>query len=119
MKFSIILAGRSGNFPIVERSDEYAARVALGSAKEARNLLHDANKNLLLMGRDPFEFGVALHVGNVVRCNIGPGGRLAYTKIGSAVTEVAQLEALKKTLEAKILMSGEFKSAVQWAKPYV
>jgi len=77
------------------------------------------NENLRFMGRDPLEFGVALHVGDVVFGNIGSGGRLAFTTIGAAVNEVARLEALTKTLDAPILMSGEFKSAVTRADPSV
>jgi len=106
-------------FPIGDMSEEEAAEAALGAAKEARRRLHDVNENLRFMGRDPLEFGVALHVGDVVFGNIGSGGRLAFTTIGSAVNEVARLEALTKTLDAPILMSGEFKSAVKRADPSV
>ena len=106
-------------FPIGEMSEEEAAKAAIGAAKEARRRLLDVNENLRFMGRDPLEFGVALHVGDVVFGNIGSGGRLAFTTIGAAVNEVARLEALTKTLDAPILMSGEFKSAVTRADPSV
>lgn len=106
-------------FPIGEMSEEEAAEAALGAAKEARRRLQDVNENLRFMGRDPLEFGVALHVGDVVFGNMGSGGRLAFTTIGSAVNKVARLETLPKTLDAPILMSGEFKSAVKRADPSV
>jgi adenylate cyclase len=106
-------------FPIGEMSEEDAAAAALDAAKEARRRLKDVNENLQFMGREPLEFGIALHVGDVVFGNIGSGGRLAFTTIGAAVNEVARLEALTKSLDARILMSGEFKSAVTRADPAV
>jgi adenylate cyclase len=105
--------------PIGEMSEEESAEAAIRAAKEARWRLHDVNENLRFMGRDPLEFGVALDVNDAVFGNIVSGGRLAFTKIGPAVNEVARLKALTKTLDATILMSGEFKLALKRADPSV
>ena len=106
-------------FPIEEMSEAEAAKAALGAAREVRRRLHDGNENLVFMGREPLDFGVALHVGDVVFGNIGSGARLAFTTIGAAVNEVARLEALTKAPDAPVLMSDEFKSAVKRADPSI
>lgn len=87
-----------------------ATSAALEAALEARRRLEDVNANLTEMGANPLEFGVAMHVGDVVFGNIGAGARLSFTTIGGAVNEVARLEEMTKTLGAPLLMSGEFKA---------
>lgn len=109
--------GVLGIFPIDGASDAEAAASALEAAVEARRRLTDVNENLAAMGAAPLNFGVALHVGDVVFGNIGSGTRLAFTTIGAAVNEVARLEELTKALDAPVLMSGEFKAAL--AEPIV
>jgi len=88
------------------------AAAAIEAAVEARRRLADVNANLSAMGAAPLEFGIGLHVGDVVFGNIGAGARLAFTTIGAAVNEVARVEEMTKTLGAPILLSGEFKAAL-------
>lgn len=104
-------------FPVGEMAVADGAKLALDAASEARRRLRDVNENLQMMGREPLKFGIALHVGDVVFGNIGSGARLAFTTIGSAVNEVARLEGLTKTLDAPVLMSGEFKAVLKAAYP--
>lgn len=101
-------------FPIsVAQGADVAAAGALDAAVEARRRLEDVNANLQAIGADPLNFGLGLHVGDVVFGNIGAGARLAFTTIGAAVNEVARIEELTKTLESPILVSGEFKAALR------
>ncbi|MFY0735177.1 MULTISPECIES: adenylate/guanylate cyclase domain-containing protein [Aurantimonas] len=58
-------------------------------------------------GLDLIEFGVGLNVGSVVFGNIGVPERLAFTVIGSTVTEVERIEKLTKTVETNVLASAE------------
>lgn len=99
-------------FPIGAASGEDAAAAALAAALEARRRLKDVNANLNAIGAAPLEFGIGLHAGDVVFGNIGAGARLAFTTIGAAVNEVARLETLSKTLPSPVLMSGEFRAAL-------
>jgi adenylate cyclase len=97
-------------FPVVGDTIGVSAAAAMDSALEVRRRLKDVNENLVARGVDLLDFGVGLHVGDVVFGNIGAGSRLAFTTIGSAVNEVARLEEMTKTLDTPILTSGEFKA---------
>lgn len=100
-------------FPISQDDPvEEAAAAALAAAVEARRRLADVNDNLTAIGAPPLDFGVAMHVGDVVFGNIGAGARLAFTTIGAAVNEVARIEELTKTFRAPVLMSSRFKNAL-------
>lgn len=99
-------------FPIGEQSAEEATEAALRASLEARGRLEDVNANLDAIGADQLEFGVGLHIGDVVFGNIGAGDRLAFTTIGAAVNEVARLEELCKTMPSPVLMSGEFRAGL-------
>jgi len=100
-------------FPMAQASGpDEAAESALSAAVEARRRLADVNANLAAMGVEPLDFGIGMHVGDVVFGNIGAGARLAFTTIGAAVNEVARVEEMTKTLNAPVLMSGEFKAAL-------
>lgn len=54
---------------------------------------------------DGTEFGLALHVGDVMFGNIGVPERLSFSVIGPAVNEAARLEALTKLLGRPLLAS--------------
>ena len=69
---------------------------------------------LAAIALDPrLKIGVALHVGEVVYGNIGGRKRLDFTVIGATVNEVCRVEALCKSLEAPLLMTGAFVAALQ------
>jgi adenylate cyclase len=53
-------------------------------------------------------FGLALHVGDVLYGNIGGRGRLDFTCIGPAVNLAARMEKLAGNLGRSILASTEF-----------
>jgi adenylate cyclase len=59
-------------------------------------------------GLEPLDFGLGLHVGDVMYGNIGVPERLEFSVIGPAANEVARLESLTKTLKRRVLVSGEF-----------
>ncbi len=56
----------------------------------------------------PIEYGLALHVGDVMYGNIGVPERLEFTVIGSAANEAARIEGLSRELGHAVLVSGEF-----------
>lgn len=56
-------------------------------------------------------FGTGIHLGEVMYGNIGSKKRLDFTVIGSAVNLAFKLEALTKTLNRPVLLSGDFVQA--------
>jgi adenylate cyclase len=66
---------------------------------------------------EQLNFGLALHVGDVLYGNIGGGRRLDFTCIGPAVNLAARMERLASSLGRTILASAEFAShaSEDWA----
>jgi adenylate cyclase len=85
-----------------------AARMAMAAAQDAREHLTRLNRSRGERGEDPIDFGLALHVGEVMFGNVGVPERIDFTVIGPAVNEVARLEGLTKTLGRRIIVSNAF-----------
>jgi len=81
---------------------------ALDTALEAHQRHKEKCKDRIEAGLPIFNFGVALHVGDVVFGNIGIPERLAFTVIGPTMNEVARLETMTKNLDKPVLMTGPF-----------
>jgi len=97
-------------FPLGVRYDlAVTARAAVRAAERARAGLGELRK---LPGGAGLDFGVALHVGDVMYGNIGTAQRLDFTVIGPAVNMTARLESLAASLGEPILVSGEIASAL-------
>jgi adenylate cyclase len=58
--------------------------------------------------RGGVQFGVALHVGEVLYGNVGSANRLDFTCIGPAVNLAARIEALSGQIGRTILVSADF-----------
>ena len=54
------------------------------------------------------EFGLALHVGDLLYGNIGVAQRLEFSVVGAVANEVARLEGLTKALQHNVLLSQDF-----------
>jgi adenylate cyclase len=95
-----------GLFRIDHTADEACGR-ALAAAQEARRRLNppsaqtDAN----------FDFGIALHLGQVIYGNVGVPERLQFTLVGSAVNEVVRVQDLTKELGHSVLATASFVDA--------
>ena len=63
------------------------------------------------------DFGVGLHVGDVMYGNIGVPERLQFTVVGPVANEVARLQGLTKSLDRRVLVSGAFAQSLplEWA----
>jgi len=57
------------------------------------------------------EFGLALHLGEVLYGNIGARERLDFTVIGPAVNEASRIQALCRPLDRSVLISSSFQEA--------
>ena len=92
----------------VEEQPEEACRRALAAAQEARRRLSAADA----AADRPIEFGIALHLGQVIYGNVGVPERLAFTLVGSAVNEVVRVQDLTKQLDCPLLATAPFAAAV-------
>jgi adenylate cyclase len=98
-----------GIFPINEQTDSNTACMnALKAATSAFGRLDSLNSERAEANEDALDFGIGLHVGEVLFGNIGVPQRLEFSVIGPAMNEAARLEALTKELNANILTSGNF-----------
>ena len=95
-------------FPIGDSgaSEPEACEAALGAARQAQTRLDRANK--ARRGVSALDFGVGLHVGDVMYGNIGVPERLQFTVVGPVANEVARLQGLTKSLDRRVLVSGAF-----------
>jgi adenylate cyclase len=88
-------------FPVGADTGE-ACRRALGAAQAAIARLDELNAKRAV----PLRFGIGLHLGEVLYGNIGTASRLEFTVIGAAANEAARIEALCKTLDVPVVLSG-------------
>jgi adenylate cyclase len=83
---------------------------AVREAREAMAALNERNKGT---GRAPLNYGIGVHVGDVMYGNIGSSSRLDFTVIGPAVNMASRLEALTKQLKRTVLLSRAFAELVE------
>jgi adenylate cyclase len=57
------------------------------------------------------EYGLALHIGDVMYGNIGSDTRLDFTVIGPAVNLTARIESMCRPLGQQLLLSSDFVKA--------
>jgi adenylate cyclase len=94
-------------FPI--RGDPAATcRAALVAAERAQAVLADDNRRRDAAGLPRIDYGLALHIGDVMYGNIGSDTRLDFTVIGPAVNLTARIESLCRQLGRQLLLSSDF-----------
>ncbi|WP_342740865.1 adenylate/guanylate cyclase domain-containing protein [Bradyrhizobium sp. B117] len=103
--------------------DGLLAIFPLSQADACANLLHAVTEGREAMaalnarnngtGRAPLNYGIGVHVGDVMYGNIGSMSRLDFTVIGPAVNMASRLEALTKQVGRNVLLSRDFAELVQ------
>jgi adenylate cyclase len=83
---------------------------AITEAGEAMVALNERNRAI---GRCPLNYGIGVHVGDVMYGNIGSRTRLDFTVIGPAVNLASRLEILTKQLGRTVLLSRSFVDSVE------
>jgi adenylate cyclase len=97
-------------FPLSEPS---ACANLLHAVTEARQAMAALNEKNNGSGRAPLNFGIGLHVGDVMYGNIGSRTRLDFTVIGPAVNMASRLETLTKQFGKPVLLSRAFADFVE------
>jgi adenylate cyclase len=97
-------------FPLSQPS---ACANLLRAVAEARQAMIALNEKNSETGRAPLNYGIGVHVGDVMYGNIGSRARLDFTVIGPAVNMASRLESLTKQLGRTVLLSRTFADFVK------
>ena len=84
---------------------ESACETAIAAARTAITRASETNSRRLEDGLVPFDYGIGLHLGEVLYGNIGTPSRLEFSVIGPAANETARIEALCKTTNRRVVLS--------------
>ncbi|MDH5341073.1 MAG: adenylate/guanylate cyclase domain-containing protein [Rubrivivax sp.] len=85
-----------------------ACQAALGAARDAEQRIDALNAQRGAQGLTAIDFGLGLHLGEVIYGNIGVPERLEFSVIGSTANQVARIETLSKVVGRRVLASAEF-----------
>jgi adenylate cyclase len=102
-----------GLLAIFPLSQPEACANLLHAVAEARQAMAALNERNSESGRAPLNYGIGVHVGDVMYGNIGSRSRLDFTVIGPAVNMASRLEALTKLLGRNVLLSRAFADFVE------
>ena len=90
-------------------SDLAGSHILLDSASTVQGRQHHlASGQRLARGEEPIDFGLSLHVGEVLFGNIGVPERLEFSVVGPAASEAARIEDLTKQVACGVLASEIF-----------
>lgn len=94
-------------FPIDEDENnlENACISALYAAAEAQLNIDELNAAREKAGKPAFDYGLGMHVGDVIYGNVGVPDRVDFTVVGQAANEAARIEQLTKQLGKRVLVS--------------
>ena len=82
---------------------------ALGAAHDAVDRMAELNAAREQRGQKPLQFGMGLHMGDVMFGNVGMADRLSFSVFGAAVNEAVRLEKLCKVHGSPIIASKKFR----------
>jgi adenylate cyclase len=102
-----------GMLAIFPLSEPQACANLLRAVTEARQAMVALNEKNSETGRAPLNYGIGVHVGDVMYGNIGSRSRLDFTVIGPAVNMASRIEAFTKQVGKPVLLSRAFADFVQ------
>lgn len=94
-------------FPI-QQDAKSACHAALKAARSAQAALVEENRRREMSGAARIDYGIALHIGDVIYGNIGSDTRLDFTVIGPAVNLTARIESMCRQIGRSLLLSSDF-----------
>ena len=103
--------GFLATFDLAERDSEAVCVDALKAAGELLDYFPRFNTERRAAAKPTLDFGVGLHLGEVLYGNIGASDRLDFTVVGSAVNEASRIEGMCRPLQRKVLVSSSFHDA--------
>jgi adenylate cyclase len=97
-------------FPIRKGSftEKQACQRAMRAMREAERRVRRLNSERAKNDQPLIEYGLGLHVGDVLYGNIGVPERLEFSVIGPAANETARLESLTKEIKHSVVVSEHF-----------
>lgn len=95
-------------FPFEAGDEEQACARALSAARQSLSKSTDLRASKDTGPIAGLQFGIGLHVGEVVLGNVGIPERLDMTVTGPSANQVTRLEALTKPLSLSVLASRQF-----------
>jgi class 3 adenylate cyclase len=93
-------------FPIGERPAPVVCDAALRAVGAAQAGMAHLDETRRRQGLPPLQFGLALHLGDMLWGNVGTADRLDFTAIGPAVNLVSRLEGLCRPLGRTVLVTS-------------
>jgi adenylate cyclase len=99
-------------FPIRDGDPQSACQLAMTALRDADARLAAVNAERVERKLEALDYGLGLHVGDVMFGNIGVPERLGFSVVGPAANEVARIESLTKKLGRRALASAEFARSV-------
>jgi adenylate cyclase len=102
-----------GMLAIFPLSQPNACANLLHAVTEARQAMAALNERNAATSRAPMNYGIGVHVGDVMYGNIGSRTRLDFTVIGPAVNMASRLETLTKQVGKPVLLSRAFADQVE------
>jgi adenylate cyclase len=97
-------------FPLSEPSACANLLRAVAEARQAMVALNEKNNEA---GREHLNYGIGVHVGDVMYGNIGSRARLDFTVIGPAVNMASRIETFTKQVGKPVLLSRAFADFVK------
>jgi adenylate cyclase len=92
-----------------KRETQEACLKVLQASEEAIRRMAATNRERAESGRPALQFGLGLHIGNVMFGNVGLADRLTFSAFGSAVNTASRLEDLTKVHGTPVVASQDFR----------
>ncbi|MEM7067661.1 MAG: adenylate/guanylate cyclase domain-containing protein [Pseudomonadota bacterium] len=95
-------------FPFERGGEQKACGSALAAARQSLEKAEQLKDSATESSIANFQFGIGLHVGEVILGNVGTAQRLDMTVTGLSANQVTRVEALTKVLSLSVLASPQF-----------
>ncbi len=103
--------GFLATFDLSQRDRQAVCVDAVKAAGRLLDAFPPFNAERRAAGKAALDFGIALHLGEVLYGNIGSSERLDFTVLGPAVNEASRIEGLCRPLGRRVLLSSPFHDA--------
>jgi adenylate cyclase len=99
--------GFLATFDLSQRDPQVVCLGAVDAAERVLETFPTFRASRRASAQQTLDFGIALHLGEVLYGNVGTSERLDFTVVGSAVNEASRIEGLCRPLRRKVLVSSK------------